>query len=244
VLRTESQNNKEFSPTAFSVFGPKIIATRKHFEDRALETRCLTEETGGRRLRSDIPLNLGTEWKLAARELRNKLLMFRFRNFGKRQIDPSLIDRTIEPRLAQLFAPLLSVIDDQAARKELLKLARDYHRDLVAERSAETEAQVLEVIRDLLSEADDGIVSVKRITSQFADRYADDYDRKITPKWIGSIIRRNLQLRTHKSHGVFVLSASEAPKLGRLYEKYGVEAEKEASASAAGSEDFSAEQDW
>jgi hypothetical protein len=243
VLRSESQNNKEFSPKAFSVFGPKIIATRNYFQDRALETRCLTEETGGRKLRGDIPLNLGAEWKLAARQLRNKLLMFRFRNFGKCEIDPNLIDRTIEPRLAQLFAPLLSVIDDPAARERLLNLAREYHRDLVAERSADTEAQVLEVIRDLLSESEDGMISVKRITTRFVERHADDYDRKITPKWIGSVIRRNLQLRTHKSHGVFVLSATETPKLDRLYEKYGIGVADETSGAIA-SESSIVEPDW
>jgi hypothetical protein len=234
VLRSESQNNnKEFSPKAFSVFGPKMIATRNYFEDRALETRCLTEETGGRKLRGDIPLNLGGEWKLAARQLRNKLLMFRFRNFGKCEIDPTLIDRTIEPRLAQLFAPLLSVIEDPTARERLLNLAREYHRDLVAERSADTEAQVLEVIRDLLAVSEDGVISVKRIATLFAERHADDYDRKITPKWIGSVIRRNLQLRTRKSHGVFVLSATDSPKLDRLYERYGIEAADETSGAAA-----------
>ncbi|MCE5311429.1 MAG: hypothetical protein LLG20_27650 [Acidobacteriales bacterium] len=233
VLRSESQNNKEFSPKAFSVFGPKIIATRNYFEDRALETRCLTEETGGRKLRNDIPLNLGKEWKLAARQLRNKLLMFRFKNFGKCEIDAKLIDRTIEPRLAQLFAPLLTVIDEPVAKERLLDLARDYHRDLIAERSADAEAQVLEVIRDLLSESEDGVVSVKRITASFVERHADDYDRKITPKWIGSLIRRNLQLRTHKSHGIFVLSATEAPKLDRLYEKYGIEVAGEALGATA-----------
>jgi len=53
VLRSESSDGKEFNPKAYSVFGPKIIATRTYFEDRALETRCLTEETGNRDLRVD-----------------------------------------------------------------------------------------------------------------------------------------------------------------------------------------------
>src|SRR5882724_4804611 len=119
VLRSESVSGKEFDPRAYSVFGPKMIATRNYFEDRALETRCLTEETGGRKLREDIPLNLGADWKFKARNLRNKLLMFRFRNHGKHHLDPANIDRTIEPRLAQVFGPLLSVIEDPAAQAAL-----------------------------------------------------------------------------------------------------------------------------
>jgi hypothetical protein len=222
VLRSESVRGREFDPRAYNVFGPKLIATRGYFQDRALESRCLTEEMGGRKLREDIPINLATDWKLEARQLRNKLLSFRFRNFGKLQIDAALVDRSIEPRLAQIFVPLLSVIEDGGARRDLQQLARDYHRELVADRGMDMEAQVLEVIRDLLASSPDGRASVKDIASWFADRHQDEYDKKVTAKWIGNVISRKLQLRTHKSHGVFVLAPEEKPKLDRLYEKFGV----------------------
>ena len=48
-----------------------------------------------------------------------------------------------------------------------------------------------------------------------------DYERKVTSKWIGNIIRKKLNLKTQKSHGVYVIPLSEQPKLDRLYEKYG-----------------------
>jgi len=69
VLRSESVSEREFSPRAYSVFGPKLIATRGYFQDRALESRCLTEETGGRKLRDDIPINLTGEYKREALEV-------------------------------------------------------------------------------------------------------------------------------------------------------------------------------
>lgn len=223
VLRSESTNGgKEFDPHAYSVFGPKMIATRNYFEDRALETRCLTEETGGRKLRDDIPLNLDAEWKLRGLDLRNKLLMFRFRNYGTHHLDPMTVDRSIEPRLAQVFGPLLSVIKEPTAREALYQVAREYHRELISDRGSDMEAQILEVIRDILVSSADGQVSIKEITDTFASRYADEYDRRITAKWIGSVVRRSLQLRTQKSHGVFVLCPSETAKLARLYEKYGI----------------------
>jgi hypothetical protein len=46
VLRTEVVDKREFNPTAYQVFGPKLVATRGYFEDRALESRCITEELG------------------------------------------------------------------------------------------------------------------------------------------------------------------------------------------------------
>ena len=60
------------------------------------------------------------------------------------------------------------------------------------------------------------------IASAFAERYADDFERKITPHWIGYVIRKKLGLKTEKRHGTYVIAASEGPKLERLLGKYGV----------------------
>jgi hypothetical protein len=78
------------------------------------------------------------------------------------------------------------------------------------------EAQILEVIREVLSKAADGQASINEITRCFAYRFGDEYDRKITAKWIGSVVRRSLQLKTQKSHGIFVIAPSQRAKLARL----------------------------
>ena len=147
VLRSEVSPQGEYNPRAYSVFGPKLVATRRAFEDRALESRCLTEEMGQKRLREDIPINLRPAYKEEALHLRNKLLLFRLRNFNTYAPADVFIDRAVEPRLRQVFTPLLSIIKDDKARKDLLDLARRYHRELITERSMDTEAQVLEIIR-------------------------------------------------------------------------------------------------
>ena len=221
VLRSEVSPQGEYNPRAFMVYGPKIVATRKAFEDRALETRCITEEMGQKRLRDDIPINLPSAYKEEALHLRNKLLLFRLRTFNSHAPVDELMNRDIEPRLKQIFTPLLSIIKDDEARQGLLDLARRYHHELKTERGMDLEAQVLEVIHDLLG-SEDGRLSVKEITSWFVDRYGDEYDRRITAKWIGSVIRGRLNLKTHKSHGVFVISTEEHPKLTWLFEKYGI----------------------
>ncbi len=222
VLRSEAVSGKEFSPRAYSVFGPKLIATRGYFQDRALESRCLTEEMGGRKLRDDIPINLAGEYKVEAEKLRNQLLMFRFRNYGKCRVDPALVDRSVEPRLAQVFVPLLSVIENGGARQALRQLMRDYHRDLVSDRGMDMEAQVLDIIRELQQSAYEPGVSIKEIATRFAEQHGEDYERKITPHWIGHIVRRKLGLKTEKRHGSYVIGPAEGPKLARLFDKYGV----------------------
>jgi len=222
VLRSEVMGKKEFDPRAFSVFGPKLVATRGFFEDRALESRFITEEMGQSRLREDIPINLPSTYKTEALHLRNKLLLFRLRTVGKRHAVADLVDRTIEPRLNQIFVPLLSIIDDSRARDDLRALARRYNREAIADRGMEMDAQVLETIRDLHAASIDGKVSVKDVASWFADKHGEEYDRKVTAKWIGYIIRRKLGLKTQKSRGVFTIALSEKPKIERLYEKYGL----------------------
>ena len=84
----------------------------------------------------------------------------------------------------------------------------------------DTEAQILEIVQGMVSSSSPNNLSIKEITSRFIEKHGNDYERKITTKWIGSLLRKKLHLKSHKSHGVFVISPSEKPKLERLYEKY------------------------
>jgi hypothetical protein len=235
VLRSESRNGREFSPRAYTVFGPKLVSTRGYFQDRALESRCLTEETGGRKLREDIPINLTISYKQEALELRNKLLMFRFRNFGKCQIDPALVDRSIEPRLAQIFVPLLSVIEDANARIALRQVAREYHRDLVADRGMDAEAQMLEIIQELQQELFSPGLAIKEIAERFIARHSEDFERKITPHWVGYVIRRKLGLKTERRRDGYFIAGPEQAKLAALCEKYGLASDTSADVNSVNS---------
>ena len=224
VLRAEAYDKgKEFNPVAYSVFGPKILASRGSFQDRALESRFITEEMGHTRLRKDIPINLPSDHATEATRIRNKLLLFRFRTLQKGRPENVLVDRNLEPRLNQIFSPLLSIIRDRNAREDLKTLARSFQRDMAADRGMGMEAQVLEVIRTARGQGQGSRgVSVKAITTAFAKQYGGEYERKITPHWIGYLIRKKLGLKTEKQHGTYLIAASEGPKLEHLFDKYGV----------------------
>ena len=222
VLRSEAKGTKEYNPKAYTVFGPKIIATRGFFEDSALESRCITEEMGQLRMRADIPINLPPFVKDEALQIRNKLLMFRFRNLHMNLPGEDLADRSIEPRLNQIFIPLLSIIEEPRAREDLRELARKYNREMIAERGTETEAQVLEIIYDMVNAPFSTPLSIKDITSWFIDRHAMDYERKVTGKWIGTIVRKRLSLKTERRGGQYIISESQKPKIERLFERYGI----------------------
>ena len=124
------------------------------------------------------------------------------------------MDPTLEPRLNQIFVPLMSVISDPTIRAELWEVARERHREIVADRGMDIEAQVLEVIRDL--ERQQSKLAIGEVTAAFIERYGKEYERPITNKWIGFIIRRKLNIKTQKSHGVYIISSyrtgeTEAP---------------------------------
>jgi hypothetical protein len=238
VLRSEAsgKNGREFNPTAYEVYGPKLIATRGYFQDRALESRCLTEETGGRELRDDIPISLPPEHRDEASRLRNKLLLFRLRNLGASGTSDASPDRAIEPRLNQIFLPLLSVAKDPKDREELRALARRYHGEMISERGMDLEAHILEVIRDLRDAGRP--LAVKDITSWLQDRHGEEYERKITARWVGNVMRRKLHLASRKSHGNYVIPVEELPKLDLLYSRYGIASEHEHDKPRSGTDPF------
>lgn len=222
VLRTEVSRQREFDPKAYFVFGPKVIATRGFFQDKALESRCLSEDMRGVSLRSEIRLNLDEEHREEARKIRNQLLLYRLRTFSRARSLDRAADRDLEPRLKQIFGPLLSVIDDSVARERMIAKLGRYNEELAEERGDGAEAQILTVIRDLVAKGPGERLSVQDVTNEFMNRFGDQYERRATPRWIGSVMRRRLGLRPGRSTGVFTLGPEEIPKLQQLYSRYGV----------------------
>src|SRR5262245_24850251 len=180
VLRTIMNQQREFNPRAFHVFGPKIVATRGHYDDKGLESRFITEDTGVRTLRLDIPINLPPTFGEEARELRNKLLLYRFHRRHEMKLDPSLADPALEPRLHQIMLRLLSVVADPELRTQLHYMARGTQAAIVAERGLRMEAQVLEILGELMVTSDRPVVPVAEVAIGLIKRYGPEYERPIT----------------------------------------------------------------
>lgn len=220
VLRTEVTPTKEFNPRAFEVFGPKIIASRSSFDDSALESRCLTEALSGKKPRKNIPVSLPETFHDEALELRNKLLMYRFRHrlqfAAARQTDSPLT----EARIAQIIAPLLAVASEPDARDRIIAFAEQQTSAINAERESSLEAQILDIMSSMRREG--AAWSVKDIAALFADRYGSDYNRAVSPRWMGAQLRRRLSLIPLKSHGNFVVPRTAEAQVAALCERYGV----------------------
>jgi hypothetical protein len=220
VLRSDATPQKEFNPRAFSVFGPKIIASRNLFEDRALESRCISEEMGSRRPRPEIPFNLPQSFHEEARDLRNKLLLFRFRNFRLPRDLATARDPHLEPRVAQILAPLLATVSDPLVQERLRELGRRQCRDLQADRGLSMEAQVLDVLGECLARP--ATPTVQDIANRFAERYGAEMAKPVTARWMGWFLRARLGLPLTRTNSGFSLSQAAGPLLRSLGEKYGV----------------------
>ena len=222
VLRTMTNRHKELNPRAFRVYGPKLIAMRHSFADRALESRFLTEETGQRPLRPDIPIQSPPELHAEARALRNSLLAWRLTHRSTVRSDASRQAAGVEPRLNQTALSLLSLMEEPALRDRVHgELAREQAR-ISDERAASPEGRMVQVLAELFADPSRARVAVSAVAEAF-NRTGDDPGlAPASARWVGWQLRERLKLTTTKSNGVFVLPASERAKVEALAVRYGV----------------------
>ncbi len=221
ILRVTPDSNGKYQPISYNVFGPKIIASRNHYTDQALESRFISEKFNPTTSRMDIPTTLPTHFEQEALSLRNKLLSYRFKmRFKIKPVELPKIHR-IEGRIDQIFSPLAAVAHNMADRERIIQIACKYSQLLLNRRSEGLEAQVLFTIKQLQSEKRP--LTIKEITAEFSFEYSSYYERKVTAKWIGSIVRNNLNISTRKSNGNFILDENGLHNLlSALYSRYSV----------------------
>ncbi|MDF7774290.1 hypothetical protein P1X14_03435 [Sphingomonas sp. AOB5] len=217
VLRTLTNRHRELSPSAFCVFGPKIIAMREHFADEALESRCITEEMGARPLRSGIPLVTPATLRVEAQALRNDLLAWRFAARHTVAIDPSCMLETLSPRGNQMAIPLLSLIEDAAARERVGVYLANADLRARARRASQPHIAIAGILDRLFRE--DGTTHVS--VSKLAREYSSSTGNALAIKSVGHMVRSQLRLETRKSAGIYVIPAYEKSKVAELMARFG-----------------------
>ena len=201
VLRTLQNRQKEFSPAAFAVFGPKIVAMRGMFRDIALESRFLTEDMGIRPLRSDVPIELRASLRAEALALRNRLLDFRFATLFRTQSNPARLIAGIDPRLNQMALPLLSLMDDDALRDEFAGYLRRRHVELSQARVVSAEALTLAALNEAFRADKRPFIPLAEIAAR---TNVQTDGNVLTPRQIGRVLREH-SVRLHKSHGTITV---------------------------------------
>ena len=221
VLRSEGKGT--FEVKAYDVFCPKIVATRETFSDKALESRFLVEEMGVGRLRSDIPRTLNENFYQEAELIRNKLLMWRLKNYFEPIERREEIIEGIHPRLNQIVIPLLSVIKDEPIRAKLKSFIIKYNIELVADRGLSHESDIMLAI--LRCEYEKGLneMTMSDIAG-YVNEDITEFEDNLTPKKIGWYLRARMQLKPYKTRKGFVLNVEKnRKKLDFWKERYGIE---------------------
>ncbi|MBM4463252.1 MAG: hypothetical protein FJ012_07930 [Chloroflexi bacterium] len=191
VIRQEKGARGGYYSVAYRVYGPKIVATRQRFHDLALETRCITERMGKMRRRQEIPLVLPASFDEEALALRNQLLAYRFTQLLRLKQQPPvpiLAQEGIEPRLSQITASLIQVMDDPAERQELRLWARQYTDELKSERGQSVDGDVLRALFALIDSGDNDL-SVKAIAEKVNEGLEREADR-LSNRYVGHVLRK------------------------------------------------------
>lgn len=218
VLRSES-DGKQWNVKAYEVYSPKLIATRRRFKDAALESRMLTFEMDDAP-RKDIPLILPKSFEQEALNLRNKLLLWRFRNYGKINPSSKLNLSGIEPRLQQILIPILSLVDDEQLLIEFETFIRQYQSQIIADRSMESAAAMLQAILTLRQQDTD--LTMKNIAEEMNnDIDTEAGENKLSARRVGGINKTYLRLKTHLSSGRYEIEW-DTEKIEKLCNRYGI----------------------
>lgn len=235
VLRSEKDPAsavEEWMPKAYRVYGPKILATRRPFTDRATESRCLTKRMSSARPRADIPYILDQDFWKRATALRNQLLRYRLEHWQPVAVDPGLADDSVEPRLNQITMALKTLVSDDM-RHEIDKFIRAYNDTLIADRQMSLPALVVQALVDIhhnggtdLMGNDTRDFTMKGITQKVRELALEfDPDIKVHPRSVSKILSEDLGLprrsqcpRTRRSR----LDYTD-DELTALMQRYGIE---------------------
>jgi len=198
VLRTEG--DRERIPTAYNTYGPKILATRKEFQDQALESRCLTNYMTPMR-RTDIPIHLPRVFHKTALRIRNKLLQFRFDHYGQYDLDESLAVPGLEPRINQVLLPLFALLEDEVGGLETLQAFAKKHALVQQQtRSESLEAEILQAMVVVSKESP--YLPMKVIAEKVNEhKDRDQGEFLISPTKVGRVNKTSFGFTTRMLHG-------------------------------------------
>ncbi|MEM2263538.1 MAG: hypothetical protein QW160_04890, partial [Candidatus Bathyarchaeia archaeon] len=210
----------------YYVYGAKLLATRSRYKDVALESRCLT--TIGRENTKPIPLFRMERFEEEAQRLRNKLILWRFRNYyrvkeeAKKLEQPEIAEKLydgadrVSSRVKQVILPLWLVMGEQM-REELVALAKTFDERLKAEDSEYLlELETREAVARLVENSPEGVnvVKVLNVLYMRGGREEEFYSIQLS-----ALSKEILKLRGVKEEDITVKDITSVSKtLSKLFE--------------------------
>jgi hypothetical protein len=216
VLRVEGE--KEKSVRAYIIKSPKMFTSEDPITDAGLQSRTMVIRMQKNKRR--VPLYRLKEYEEQAISLRNKLLLYRFRNLNKINLTEIKFGfealAHLDRRVQQVVTPIYYLSNDET-KGEILKFAREQQDETLRERREALPGQIFQLIMDNYP----GETALKYITAEVNKEKGGD--REYTEKRIASVIRKVLGLGIHRSghENVRVVEVTDNDKLEELSEYYG-----------------------
>jgi hypothetical protein len=197
IHKTEGDNI--YAVRTYNVFGPKLVASRERFKDKALESRFIARVLTNKQPRPDIPLNLGSEFDEEALIIRSKLLMYRLKNYRKMSEKSFTRIPSIPMRFNQIMEPLNSLMNNIDHTCSLRSVIIDHYKQIKGHEADTLESKVFQVIYTDFKK--NGITKIS--ISDISDIVNKDELFKDTtnPKLIGSCLRNKLSIEPKKGAG-------------------------------------------
>jgi hypothetical protein len=148
LYRTEGEGIKKVR--AYIVKSPKIFTSENPINDAGLQSRTIVVKMEKNKRR--IPLYRLNHYYKSANKIRNKLLLWRLRNFNK--IDLSKIEygfpelEIFDRRVQQIITPVY-YFSDEITRKDILEFAQEQEIETKKERRENLDGKLFEIILDL-----------------------------------------------------------------------------------------------
>lgn len=186
TMTISSPHGDDWKAKPYRVGGPKALANREDFPDRATETRCVTIHTVQKPLAPHIPTRLPPSFMADAAVIRKKLLQWRIDN--ARSL-PSLEGELscLEARAREICLPLYSCSPDPDFRQELLQWFKCHTMELRHEEPSRIVLESIIACRPKDQEA----IPVARIRKNALVIAArrDLPDRHFAPKRVADLLR-------------------------------------------------------
>jgi hypothetical protein len=124
-------------------------------------------------------------------------------------------------RANQVIIPLLSLVDDPGLRDAARAVVRKTHAETMAERAASPASQLIALLVEIAESGNHRTIPLAELASRFVERHGGDYERPVTNRYLGVLLRRELDIRPYLIHGVYHVPLSPR-HLARRAPRYGV----------------------
>jgi len=226
VIRNEGAGALKYKLKFFSLHSPKIAILKGASPEQAFESRCLvvTMPPGDkaawdlysrRRLEGVDILELGTEFKERSQILKNKLTMWKFKNWErlKTVTGEFVLPGKASLRLFQVLNPMLTVINDKKDNIKLFKYAQRGERMRRGEETPEIVIAIFKLIWKRLTGPITDLLELKTLLSELIEQsnaLGIDDVYKITPQKLAYMVKHKLYLDTVRTgNGLRVMADIE-----------------------------------